>query len=453
MVKLQLRGDTLKRWEEFNPVIAEREMILISSDPNYPDEYDMYKIGDGKRKFNVLPNHGLPAVQERGNSPLKVMSQKAVTSELFNLENYLKKIEIEIKNGGAENHKQNTDIGTNSRSFLINDVLLKCCCHDLVLRSSCDCDYADLTLQDLYVKGKIYLDKGVIETEIEQVRSRNNMIVLNDGETGSGVAKGISGIEINRGTEEHYYIIFEEDSQQIKAGKGRKLYAIPFIDGHFKNGDLATWNEEKGLFIPGKGTPDNCMFMKPPFSKGDVPMWSEEEQLFVVKAEEESGGKYMPMLPPFADGELPIWDQEQQLFVPTKNISNCMLMDEGIMDGDGVVWNADKQLFVSGIPYDPLCLRKDRIRVLSSLPISDMLEGDIVIIDSNAKAPADTPEEENQRNPYVMKSDIIDDLATNSSNKVLSARQGYKLARLQPGAESWGDKNDFEEGFKIAINN
>lgn len=452
MVKIQLRGDTLERWEKYNPVIAEREIILIASDPDAPDDYNLYKIGDGKRKFKAIPYHGLPAVQERGESLIDVMSQRAVTGELVKLEEKLKKVEAEIIDCTGNGHRQNTDTGTDSHSFLINDVLLKCCCNDLVLRSACDCNYADLTLKDLYVKGKIYLDGGIFETTVEEIRTKNNMIILNEGETGEGVTRGIAGIQVDRGTEEPYYIIFEEKTRQLKAGIGSTLYAVPLVGGEYKTGDVPTWDEEKQIFTPGTGAAPGCMKMETPFPDGKTPVWNEEKGLFIPEAE-ETAKNYMEMLPPFQQGDIPAWDDASQLFIPVDPIPpNIMLKDEGILPGDGVIWDADKKLFVSGIPYDPLNMRKDRIQVYSALPTINMQDGDIIIIAENAPAPPDTPEEHDRRNPYLMKSDIADNLVTDNPEKVLSARQGYLLSVRQPDERTWGDPEDFKDGFKNANN-
>lgn len=466
MVKIQLRGDTLVRWQKFNPVISEREMVLVASDPEATDVYDLFKIGDGIHRFRDLPDRGLPAVQERGDSAYDVMSQKAVTRELVGLEDKLQKVEADIIDCMGDGHKQNTDTGTSHNSFLINDVLLKCCCNDLVLRSACDCDYADLTVKDLYVKGKLYLTSGIVETEVEQVKTKQSMIVLNEGEQGEGVTAGVSGIEIDRGTAEHFFLVYEEASHQLKGGTGKSLYAVPFVDGDFQSGEVPTWDENKGVFVPGKGYADNCMKMEIPFGDGGIPVWNEGKGLFVEKPE-EAKPDYMEMLPPFREGEFPVWNEELQKFVATKievkgdpeepDIPDEEPEDKDIMrkgrefeDGDGVIFDKASGRFVPGLPYDPLCMRRDRIWVVSSVPLVGMEEGDIVIIVPGAPAPPDTPEEVKRSNPYVMKSDIADNLVTDDATKVLSARQG-RLLSASSGGDGLGGSGDFIEGFNSGL--
>lgn len=56
--RLQLRGDTLANWLKYDPVLMEREVVLIASNPGKPKVYDLKKIGDGTHKFSELPMLG-----------------------------------------------------------------------------------------------------------------------------------------------------------------------------------------------------------------------------------------------------------------------------------------------------------------------------------------------------------------------------------------------------------
>lgn len=51
--KIQLRGDTYSAWRSKNPVLAEREVALVSTKNN--KRYNTLKIGDGVSHFNDLP--------------------------------------------------------------------------------------------------------------------------------------------------------------------------------------------------------------------------------------------------------------------------------------------------------------------------------------------------------------------------------------------------------------
>lgn len=77
--RLQLRGDTLANWLKYDPVLMEREVALIASNPAKPKVYDLKKVGDGTSKFSELPMLGYECLQDAGNSQQFPMSQKAAT--------------------------------------------------------------------------------------------------------------------------------------------------------------------------------------------------------------------------------------------------------------------------------------------------------------------------------------------------------------------------------------
>lgn len=77
--RLQLRGDTLANWLKYDPVLMEREVALIASNPAKPKVYDLKKVGDGTSKFSELPMLGYECLQDAGDSQQFPMSQKAAT--------------------------------------------------------------------------------------------------------------------------------------------------------------------------------------------------------------------------------------------------------------------------------------------------------------------------------------------------------------------------------------
>ena len=83
--RIQFRRDTEARWSQFNPVLLEGEMGIVSDNPN------KYKIGDGETAWNDLPFRGFDGtvVQETGNSETSVMSQKATTEACSKIEQIL----------------------------------------------------------------------------------------------------------------------------------------------------------------------------------------------------------------------------------------------------------------------------------------------------------------------------------------------------------------------------
>ena len=76
--KIQHRRDTRARWEEFNPVLSEGELGLVTDNPN------LYKMGDGINAWNDLPYRGFNGniATLPGNGEDTVMSQKVTTEYL-----------------------------------------------------------------------------------------------------------------------------------------------------------------------------------------------------------------------------------------------------------------------------------------------------------------------------------------------------------------------------------
>ena len=88
------RHDTAARWQQYNPVLAEGEIGIIT------DGAKGYKIGDGKTPWNSLPFPANPAnvVQETGDSESAVMSQRSVSENFVNKEDVVN----DLTTGGAD---------------------------------------------------------------------------------------------------------------------------------------------------------------------------------------------------------------------------------------------------------------------------------------------------------------------------------------------------------------
>lgn len=97
------RHDTAARWQQYNPILAEGELGIIT------DGAKGYKIGDGVTRWNDLPFPANPAnvVQETGDSESAVMSQKAVTTIFSELDSK----QIKIKLFGRPTSDSNPNIG------------------------------------------------------------------------------------------------------------------------------------------------------------------------------------------------------------------------------------------------------------------------------------------------------------------------------------------------------
>ena len=80
----QFRGDLRSEWERVNPVIHEREFILVKETNDGP--WTAYKIGDGVSRFKDLPYaSNVSILQTLGNSETATISQAAITKKLSEL--------------------------------------------------------------------------------------------------------------------------------------------------------------------------------------------------------------------------------------------------------------------------------------------------------------------------------------------------------------------------------
>ena len=136
----------------------------------------------------------------------------------------------------ALSHEQNTDTGTTSKTFVIDSgntgAMLKAEGGGLSTRTKGDAGYANFTVQNLVIKGDVTQEGDTFITQAERVEVRDNMILINEGETGAGVTAGFAGIEVDRGTEQNFMFGFNES------------------DGMFASWDAATKTFKTTNLIP-----------------------------------------------------------------------------------------------------------------------------------------------------------------------------------------------------------
>lgn len=94
------------------------------------------------------------------------------------------------------------------------------------LRNNIDNAYTDLILNNLTIKGSVTQEGSSFITEAETVEVSDNILLLNRGEVGSGVTKGISGIQVDRGALTDYQFIFDESDDRFKVGVEGDLWPV-----------------------------------------------------------------------------------------------------------------------------------------------------------------------------------------------------------------------------------
>ena len=161
----------------------------------------------------------------------------------------------------ALSHEQNTDTGTTSKTFVIDSgntgAMLKAEGGGLSTRTKGDAGYANFTVQNLVIKGDVTQEGDTFITQAERVEVRDNMILINEGETGAGVTAGFAGIEVDRGTEQNFMFGFNESDGMFKIGKEGNMFdvalrqpVVDMIDGMFASWDAATKTFKTTNLIP-----------------------------------------------------------------------------------------------------------------------------------------------------------------------------------------------------------
>lgn len=154
----------------------------------------------------------------------------------------------------ALSHEQNTDTGTTSKTFIIDSgntgAMLKAEGGGLSTRTKGDAGYANFTVQNLVIKGDVTQEGDTFITQAERVEVRDNMILINEGETGAGVTAGFAGIEVDRGTEQNFMFGFNELDGMFKIGKEGNMFDVALRQpvGEMTDGMFASWDAATKTF-------------------------------------------------------------------------------------------------------------------------------------------------------------------------------------------------------------
>ena len=112
------------------------------------------------------------------------------------------------------------------------------------VRNAADTDYVNFIAKNATFKGDLIVEGQSFVTEAETVEIKDNILLLNKGEAGSGVTKGMAGLQIDRGTEPDFQILFVESDRRFKAGEEGNLQCLALRDddGNMLDGMFTTWD-------------------------------------------------------------------------------------------------------------------------------------------------------------------------------------------------------------------
>jgi hypothetical protein len=108
----------------------------------------------------------------------------------------------------------------------------------------------------LNVIGNLYVSGTTVTVNTEDLNIKDNIILINSGETGSGVTLVDAGIKIDRGSWEDYYFIFKEDSPMsedsgtFRIGLSGSTQAVATRDdeGNMVDSGISYWDASSYLF-------------------------------------------------------------------------------------------------------------------------------------------------------------------------------------------------------------
>ena len=101
---------------------------------------------------------------------------------------------------------------------------------------------------DLIVSGNFTVNGTTTTVNSTEVTTADNIIVLNDGETGAGVTVGSSGIEVDRGTETNYEFKFDETDDSFKIGEIGSLQKVATREDAPTDAGVAIWDNATSKF-------------------------------------------------------------------------------------------------------------------------------------------------------------------------------------------------------------
>jgi hypothetical protein len=115
----------------------------------------------------------------------------------------------------------------------------------IVAESNLTFDGSQMLLNgNLSVLGDLYVTGTTVTINTQNMQISDNLILINSGETASGVTLNIAGIEIERGYLPNYQFIFNETSDTFRVGEIGSLQAVATREDSPVSSGVTFWNND-----------------------------------------------------------------------------------------------------------------------------------------------------------------------------------------------------------------
>jgi len=178
---------------------------------------------------------------------------------------------LHAKNGFRINYTKsvtgitNENVLTNNESTLVTEAQikynldLKASITDVYTKTQSDIRYVNITgdtmtgplivNSNVTIYGNLYVSGTTVTINTEDLNIKDNIILINSGETGSGVTLGSSGIEVDRGALVNYQFIFDESTETFRVGESGSTQAVATREDTPDDQSIAYWDSATGKFL------------------------------------------------------------------------------------------------------------------------------------------------------------------------------------------------------------
>jgi hypothetical protein len=115
----------------------------------------------------------------------------------------------------------------------------------MVAESNLTFDGSQMLLNgNLNILGNLYVSGTTVTINTQNMQVSDNLILINSGETGSGVTSIIAGIEVERGSLTNYQFIFNETYDTFRVGEIGSLQAVATREDSPISSGITFWNND-----------------------------------------------------------------------------------------------------------------------------------------------------------------------------------------------------------------